>query len=65
MSSTISDYDLSYSNVCIRINMTEKLLEEERQAYLSPNATIYEEANEQYNLLVELQYTDEQYNEVL
>ena len=54
MSSIISDYDLSYSNVCIRINMTEKLLEEERQAYSSPNATIYEEANEQYNLLVEL-----------
>ena len=54
MSSTLSGYDLSNSDVRIRVNITEELLEEERQAYAAPNVTIYEEANEQYKLLVEL-----------
>ena len=65
MSSTLSNYNQTFNNVIIRLKTTESLIEEERRAQAQPNATIYAEADEQYSLLVELQYTDKEYSEVL
>ena len=55
MSSTLSQAgDDSYSNIKIRFNFSQALIEEEQQAQADPYASLNKAATEQYNLLVEL-----------
>ena len=49
----------------ITINTTQELCEEEKQAKAHPYAQLDSEANELYDMLVDIQQDDPEYNDIL